>query len=223
AMLIAGQLCVVLRDWIRRRFGERREAARVWGAALAIAVLAGATHSMLRTRVWHDNDRLFHQAVIDSPSAYRAHYMVGAWAFENKRRREGETEYRKALNLFPYDPFLSFNMAEQYRLVGLCGAALPLYRWTFGLDAKFPLGHGMFAWCLLNEGHYAEARVRALDAIRVGADLKWMRRIIALADSARTGDSGRATAEEQMYVGVDGKKPQSVQKAAPPTNVHPRG
>jgi hypothetical protein len=223
AMLVLGQLLVASRDAIRARIGDRRELARAPIAVLAVVLLAGMVRSVERTKVWHDNDRLFHQAVIDSPSAYRAHYMLGAWAFENKRKREGETEFRKALNLFPYDPFLSFNMAEQYRVVGLCGPALPLYRWTYGLDAKFPLGHGVFAWCLLNEGHYAEARSRALDAIRVGADLKWMRRIIALADSARASDSGRAAAEEQMYVGADGKKPQSVQKAAPPTNVHPRG
>ena len=71
--------------------------------------------SIQRTTVWRDNDRLFHQAVIDAPRDYRAHFMLGAWNFEQKRKREGEAEYRKALALFPYDPFLSYDLAEQYR------------------------------------------------------------------------------------------------------------
>ena len=223
AMLVAGALCVLVRERVSARFGDGRGLPNLGRAALAVVLLAAVVRSVQRTTVWRDNDRLFHQAVIDSPSAYRAHYMLGAWDFENKRKREGETEYRKALNLFPYDPFLSYNMAEQYRLVGLCGPALPLYRWTHGLDPKFPLGHGAFAWCLLNEGHYDEAKVRALDAIRAGGDLKGMRRVIFLADSARAADARGVAAGGHATLPARGKVPESMQKAAAATNVHARG
>jgi hypothetical protein len=60
---------------------------RHWGS-FRLAIVAGMTKSVMRTRVWHDNDRLFRQAVIDSPRGYRAHYMLGAWNFENKRKRK---------------------------------------------------------------------------------------------------------------------------------------
>jgi hypothetical protein len=222
AMLIAGALCVIGRDWLVARLGERRDVSMAARALFLFVLVAAAWRSIQRTTVWRNNERLFHQAVIDSPAAYRAHYMLGAWAFDKLRKREGETEYRKALSLFPYDPFLSYNMAEQYRLAGLCGPAVPLYRWTMGLDPKFPLGHGAFAWCLLNEGHYDEARVRALDAIRVGGDVKWMRRIIFLADSASAAGRKAAANGDEPHGGAVGKLPGTMQKAAVVTNVHRR-
>lgn len=221
AMLVAGGLSVVLADWFRARLGERREIALVGRAVLALLLVGGAWRSIQRTPVWHDNERLFHQAVVDSPSAYRAHYMLGAWDFDNKRKRDGETEFRKALNLFPYDPFLSYNMAEQYRTVGLCGPAIPLYRWAHGLDPKFPLGHGALAWCLLNEGQFTEARARALDALRYGGEVRQMRRVIFLADSATAANRKRASTERHAEATSHGKLPESMQKTAAATNVHP--
>src|SRR5262249_8968304 len=151
AMLVVAAALVVASQRWRERLEQQRGLRLAVQAMGAIVVAAGLARSIARTTVWRENDRLFRQAVIHSPLAYRAHYMLGAWHFENKRKREGEAEYRKALSLFPYDPFLSYNMAEQYRQVGLCGPALPLFRWTFGLDPKFPLGRSAFAWCLLNE------------------------------------------------------------------------
>lgn len=223
AMLVIGALAVIASNWLRARFGERRDLPRLGWAALALVLLAGTARSIQRTTVWHDNDRLFHQTVVDSPLAYRAHYMLGAWDFENNRKREGEAEYHKALSLFPYDPFLSYNMAERYRTAGLCGPALPLYRWTHGLDPHFPLGHGAFAWCLLNEGHYAEARTRAFDAIRFGSDIRLMRRVIFLADSVTAADRTQTPMGAHAEAASRGKLPDSMQKAAENTNVHPRG
>ena len=223
AVLIAGELFVAGAAWARARVGESRAWTRAAALAAGLLIAAGCVRSARRTTVWHDNDRLFRQAVIDSPDAYRAHYMLGAWDFENKRKRDGEAEYRKALNLFPYDPFLSYNMAEQYRTVGLCGPALPLYRWTFNLDPRFPLGHGAFAWCLLNEGQYVEARARALDAIRVGADLTGMRRVIFLADSASAADERKASHAPAAFAGASGKVPGSMQKTPRTTHGSPNG
>jgi hypothetical protein len=220
ALVVVGALCVIARDWMRVRFGDRRDLWLLTRAAILLVAAAGAVRSMQRTTVWRNNDRLFHQAVIDSPAAYRAHYMLGAWAFENKRRREGETEYHKALSLFPYDPFLSYSMAEQYRFAGLCGPAVPLYRWTQGLDPKFPLGHGAFAWCLLNEGSYDEAKTRAFEAIREGGDVKGMRRVIFIADSATAADRKRALNGDERHAGTVGKLPETVQKAVVTPNVH---
>jgi hypothetical protein len=222
AMLIVGALAVIVRDWLRARLGERRDVTLAGRALLTALIGLAAVRSIQRTTVWRDNERLFHQAVVDSPGAYRAHYMLGAWAFENKRKREGETEYHKALSLFPYDPFLSYNMAEQYRAVGLCGPAIPLYRWTFGLDPSFPLGHSAFAWCLLNEGVYGEARSRALDAIRHGGDVKWMRRVIFIADSASAADRKHTASANELHDGAVGKLPETMQKAAVTPGVHPR-
>jgi protein O-mannosyl-transferase len=202
AVLVAGAVAVSIAERLPR---APRVVHAMVQAALGGLLAAGLAWSAWRTTFWHDNDRLFRQAVKDTPFAYRAHYMLGAWHFENGRLREGEAEYRRALKLFPYDPFLSYSLAEQYRRVGMCLPALPLYRWTFGLDTNFKYGRSAFAWCLLNEDLYDEARDQAFKAIAAGADERNMHRVIFVTDSmkARKRPSPVARAD------ANGKRPDS--------------
>ncbi|HEX3867925.1 MAG TPA: tetratricopeptide repeat protein [Gemmatimonadaceae bacterium] len=187
SVLIVGALAVIVANRLR----SRADQPQIWRAgqlAFAALLIAGAVKSARRSTVWRDNDTLFRRAVVDAPDSYRAHYMLGAWYFENKRKRDGEAEYRHALHLFPYDPYLSYNMAEQYRSVGLCDAAIPLYKWTQSLDPKFPLGHTSFASCLLEKGRFDEAKAMAFDAMRYGGDVRVLRRLVFLADSAKKAE-----------------------------------
>jgi hypothetical protein len=84
------------------------------------------------------------------------------------------------------------------------------------------LGHGVFAWCLLNEGQYEEARHQALEAIRAGGDLRAMRRIIFLADSSRVADqqTGLVSGDALAPVG-SGILPETVQESALKANARP--
>jgi len=193
AALIVGALAVIAANMVRARGADRPGVRGAAQAAFAGLLVLGAYRSEQRSTVWRDNDTLFRRAVIDAPLSYRAHYMLGAWHFENGRKRDGEVEYRKALHLFPYDPFLSYRMAEQYRHFGLCAPALPLYRWTRSLDPQFPLGRTAFAICLLDQGDYDEAKAAALEAMRHGGDIEFLRRLVFIADSAKSAD-GRAKA-----------------------------
>jgi hypothetical protein len=176
----------------------------VLAPAAAAALLAGIVHSARRTTVWHDNDRLFNQAIVDAPLAYRAHYMLGAWEFEHKRKRIGEREYRQALSLFPYDPFLSYNLAEQYRAVGMCEPAVPLYRWTQALDPRFRVSHSELAWCLLNLGDYRGARTAALRGMERGGIVRYLRTIIAVANRelAKEAEKKSASAPRKTHESV---------------------
>jgi hypothetical protein len=118
------------------------------------------------------------------------------------------------LALFPYDPALSYNMAEQYRLAGMCGPALPLYEWTHNLDPEFPRGYSAYAFCLLNQDRFDDAKAQALRAISKGADVRSMRRIIFIADSVQAASkdpAGRAVTVARATSNL----PDSVQKAAP--------
>lgn len=213
AMLVLGGTLVALANELRSRNRLTPAVLRASAALGAVLILVGAVRSWQRTTVWKDNNTLFHHAVIDAPMAYRAHYMLGAWDFENQQKRVGEAEYRKALALFPYDPFLSYNLAEQYRLSGMCGPALPLYEWTHKLDPNFPMGHSAYAWCLLNEDRFDDAKAEALVAIGAGANVRSMRRIIFVADSARLA-AAEATAHAGTRVRGASNLPDSVQKAA---------
>jgi hypothetical protein len=191
AMLIVGGLLTSIAPRLRARGQLSPRVVQLAGALLAIVLLTGAVRSSERTTVWRDNQTLFDHMIADAPQTYRAHYMLGAWNFEHKRLRIGEEEYKTALRLFPYDPYLSYNLAEQYRSLNLCGPALPLYQWTHTLDPNFPLGHAAYAWCLLNEDHYDEAKVQALAAIRRGGSLTLMHRILFIADSAKAAETHR--------------------------------
>ena len=213
AMLVVGAVAVYCADLLRARQPNGRWLLFAGIGVCASLVVAATLESVGRTRVWRNNETLFRQAVVDSPRGYRAHYMLGAWAFENKRQREGEAEYRKALALFPYDPFLSYNLAEQYRIAGSCSIALPFYRWTHELDPKLPLGHTMYAWCLMHEGQYAEGRAKAVEAMSFGGDARLLGRLIAIADSAIAAGAKEHDARSAASNSSPSKVPESVQKA----------
>jgi hypothetical protein len=224
AMLVVGGTAVAIGKWLEATSGEMAVArATRWGAfAVGVALIAGVARSATRTTVWRDNETLFAHMVIDAPNSYRAHYMYGAWSFEKNRLRLGEAEYKKALELFPYDPFLAYNLAEQYRAKGLCAPAIPLYRWSRGLDPKFPLGRIALTQCLMETGAFAEAKVAGLEAVRAGAAVRLAQQLIASADSAmaaqKAGVPGAASTDHSKRAFMSSKVPDSVQKTTP---IHP--
>lgn len=176
--------------------GVGRNARVVAVVAFVGILLAGSWRSVIRTTVWHDNERLFTQAIIDSPQSYRAHYMLGAWMFETGRKREGEHHYRRALALFPYDPFMAYNLATQYQTNGMCTAAIPLYEAAFSIAPTFHGGAGRqnLAVCLADTGQPAEAREQALTGMRLGgARLRDLRRIVQYSDSVMRAVPNGAT------------------------------
>ena len=189
AMLAIGALAAGLETQIAAmRSKDAIRTTRIAACAASVAILAaGCWRSITRTSVWHDNERLFTQAVVDAPQSYRAHYMLGAWMFETGRKIQGERSYRHALKLFPYDPFMSYNLAQQYQTSGMFKAAIPLYRWAFEIAPRFREGEGRenLALCYLYTNDPADAREQALMGMRYGgARLKDMRRIVQFADSS---------------------------------------
>jgi hypothetical protein len=218
AMLAMGALVPWLdaRVAALRSNGGIRNARIAAIASLAGILVAGSWRSITRTPVWHDNERLFSQAVIDAPQSYRAYYMLGAWMFETHRKKEGEHYYRHALALFPYDPFMSYNLALQYQMSDMYAAAIPLYRWAFAIAPRFREGEGRenLALCLVNTNQPALAREQAFIAMRYGgANLKELRRIVQHTDSLlreqppnarakRPGLSARKVLGASQFAGV---------------------
>ena len=213
AMIIVGAVAVYSADVARRR-QALRSFSMAAGAVCTLVLSAGLVRSVLRDRTWRDNETLFRQSVVDAPRAYRAHFMLGSWAFENHRPSEGERELRRALNLFPYDPFVAFAMAEQYRNAGRCPAAMPMYRWMLDMDKNFALGFTGYSICLLETGRYPEAKAMALDAMRYNGNMTDLRRIIALADSVMAKQASVGSVSPVAFTGSHSKLPDSVQKTA---------
>jgi len=225
AMLIVGGAALVVADRIRAS-SRAAEARAVAVAACVAALVAGMVRSMTRTPVWRDNDTLFAHAVLDAPNSYRTHYVLGSWYLEQKRKRLAEAEYRTALKLFPYDPYLAFGLAEEYRTSGMCGPALPLYKLAREVDPEFPIGRTQYALCLFDAGDYDGAKHYALEAVRSGGLLRGLHELIHDIDSARVAsrkiDSGGKLSMVALG-GARGKLPDTVQKSTPkPTGATPR-
>ena len=174
-----------------------RQWVRVSGAVLVGLVLfAGAARSAVRQLVWHDNDVLFSQTVVDAPNSYRAHQIFGAWLFARGFRGQGEEQMWQAIRLFPYDPIPPYLLAEEYRKKGACDLAIPLYRWSLATtDTAASFSLAPYGRCLMKTGQYDLARAQALRGISRGDEVKHYRRLLMQIDSARRASADPAKRE----------------------------
>ena len=164
---------------------ERRTRVALSGVAAVLLVL-GLGKSIVRQRVWHDNDILFDQTVRDAPLSYRAHLLRGRSLAVKKRLREAETELRHAIRIFPYDAGATVDVAEAYRRSGLCVPAVPLYEWSFAIDSTLRDGRLGYVYCLSVLGRWEDTRQQALVGMRYGFpwEGKYLRNAVFVADSA---------------------------------------
>ena len=164
---------------------ERRTRVALSGVAAVLLVL-GLGKSIVRQRVWHDNDILFDQTVRDAPLSYRAHLLRGRNLAVKKRLREAETELRHAIRIFPYDAGATVDVAEAYRRSGLCEPAVPLYEWSFAIDSTLRDGRLGYVYCLSVLGRWEDTRQQALVGMRYGFpwEGKYLRNAVFVADSA---------------------------------------
>ena len=216
AVLLVGAVAAAVAEGLR----DSGKPSRTWTVAGATAfgalVCLGAARSMTRTPVWRDNETLFKQSAIDAPDSYRVHFLLGALDIDKKRKREGEAELRLGIRLFPYDASAPLNLAEAYRQSGMCAAALPFYQWARAVAPESP-GRTEYAWCLLDQGQYAQSKHMAIEAIKDGGSVKLLHEIMAADDSAmkleRRKDAGGKTGVTEPGT-VPSKLPDTVQKAA---------
>lgn len=177
--------------WLYERV-EHSGAAQLAGAvALAAIVALGLVHSTNRNRVWRDNETLFTQSVEDAPTSYRAHHMLGQLYFERGDRARGERHLRRALELFPHDPVVAYNLAEEYRKAGWCKPAIPLYRSAFAIAPAMRKSQYGLAACQLEELDMEGARATAINTLNWGGDLKTGRDILAAANIGRDSLAAR--------------------------------
>lgn len=180
-VVLAGAVAAL---WIYETTERRGRIALV--ASCGVLLALGVGKSVVRQRVWHDNDALFDATVRDVPTSYRAHLLRGRNLALKKRLRESEAELRYAIRLFPYDAGATVDVAEAYRRAGLCTPALPLYEWSFAIDSTLPDGRMGYVHCLSVEGRWKDTRQQALEGMRYGfpREGKWFRFAVWVADSA---------------------------------------
>jgi hypothetical protein len=164
---------------------ERRQRTLVT-AATALLIVLGVGKSIVRQRVWQNNDILFDETVRDAPLSYRAHLLRGRNLAVKKRLREAEAELRHGIRLFPYDAGATVDVAEAYRRSGLCKPAIPLYEWSFAIDSTLRDGRLGYVYCLSVMERWQDTRQQALAGMRYGFpwEGKWLRNAVFVADSA---------------------------------------
>ena len=164
---------------------ERRGRVALVATASLLLVL-GLGKSIVRQRVWRNNDILFDATVRDAPTSYRAHLLRGRNLAVKKRLREAEAELRHAIKIFPYDAGATVDVAEGYRRAGMCEPAIPLYEWSFAIDSTLRDGRLGYVYCLSVAGRWNDTRQQALAGMRYGFpwEGKYLRNAVFVADSA---------------------------------------
>jgi hypothetical protein len=213
--------------WLYRR--ARTRSLRIAGLAALEAILAfAAWRSMERTRVWKDNDSLFMTTVVDAPYVYRSHFMLGAWRTFEKRRVEGEREYRLAIALYDKDPYVFYALGEDYRLWSMYQPAIVMFRRALEVDTTMFEARARLALSLAALGHWPEANREALATLREDThSAKAMLGIVRLAAVAAKR-SRAVVGADSGGVGMipssrndSGKVPQAVQTPLLPATTAP--
>ena len=82
----------------------RAPARLPYGLAFAVVVAAGATRSVWRIPVWHDNVAFAQSIRRDSPASYQGHMAAAGILLERRRPDLALTAARLAIATFPLDP-----------------------------------------------------------------------------------------------------------------------
>jgi protein O-mannosyl-transferase len=181
AMLALGDATV----WLVARLRERGpRAVRLGAGATGLVLIAGAWKSASRQPVWRSNETLFRQTVLDAPLSYRAHQAWGGLLFERHHRAEGEREYRTALALYQHDSDVFVELADEYRIAGICQPAVPLYRQALELFPQRDDARVGLTACYLRLADWGRARSEAIIGLGGGRSLAVYRRLRGIADSA---------------------------------------
>lgn len=171
-------------EWLRTQ--ERPQLRRVAAAALGLLLVLGTARSIDRQRVWKNNDVFFDQLVRDQPNGYRAHFLRGRQVGSHTELRQTEMEYKRAIQLFPYDVSMTLVIASDYHRAGLCGPAVALLRWSYSVLEYTQDGRFQYVECLARLGRWQESREAALDGLRWvdSRQSRGLRRQVSSADSA---------------------------------------
>ncbi len=171
--MVAVGACV---PWIYKRITIPPLRVAIAGAFILAASL-GVWRSHNRSQVWKDNETLFTAGVQDSPNVYRAHYVLGAWRFQQKRKVQGEQLLMRAIELYDRDPYVFMGMGQEYLNFGMNRSSVPYFRRVLVIDSTFVEARAALAVALTLLGEYDEAEVQARRALREhtrsGAAMRW--------------------------------------------------
>lgn len=159
---------------------------------LACLLIAGTWRSLERARVWHDNETLFAQSVVDEPLSYAAHFGLAGILFDSHHYATAEREIRLALRQYDADPRVWQDLASAYEQAGHCEPAIPLAREAIVLQPHFVEAKLLIAKCLNLARDYPALRSLAIQGVADGYQPGIFRQVLFTADSGlRATSAGR--------------------------------
>jgi Tfp pilus assembly protein PilF len=81
---------------------------------LIFAIVAGAMMSHRQAMRWHDSQSLFGYTLTVNPQSLLSHNIFGYLAARAGRDEQAETEYKKALQVWPEDAVIHFDLGNLY-------------------------------------------------------------------------------------------------------------
>jgi protein O-mannosyl-transferase len=155
-VLAAGELA----EYVRLHATASRR--RLAMGALGLLLVAGVARSIDRQRVWKNNDAFFVALMKDAPNGYRAHFVFGRHLEYKLRFSQSESEYRKAIKIFPFDAGMTMFLADLYTRSDRCEPAVALFALTYGVQPDLGTGRYEYVYCLTRLGRWSDARREAL-------------------------------------------------------------
>ena len=171
AMVLVGALVdrVLVRTSGGRTSPMGSKRALMLAAFVGPLLVAGLWRSADRQGVWRSNATLFAQAPLDAPLSYRAHDVYAGLLFDQGDRARGEHEARVGLALYPHDPLLYRDLAQEYMRAGLCPAAMPLLRRSIVEQGSMETdAHLLLGECLLALRDPVSARREIVRGVAAG-------------------------------------------------------
>ena len=180
AMLALGALA----SWVIPRLPRLRAARLGAAGALAIVLTLGVSRSAERQRSWRNSDTVFTTLAADAPLNFKSHYTYGGRLFEQRRAKDAEKEWQKAIALMPEYHGVYVDLAHKYREAHICRAAIPNYQKGLALEPALPLARVGLVACYLELAQFHRARSESRSAIADGFYRRAFEYMIEKADSA---------------------------------------
>lgn len=151
-------------------WGSSRAAAwpalyRAWAVSLLLsAVIFGAIHSAVRTRVWTDNPTLFSTLAVEAPTNFRGQMALAGYNSSGGRWAVADSLYRVAVSLYPEHAMARLSYVKDLQGHGEFGAALVQARHALETEPDNPAALVSEALSLLHFQRFREARSRLVAA-----------------------------------------------------------
>jgi protein O-mannosyl-transferase len=135
-------------------------------ALLGMVLVLGATRSIARAPVWHDDETLYQAVKRDAPQSYRTLWFEGKDEFQAGHWGSGERLLRAAIAAAPEVVGPRYDLATFYWRAGLSAAAAEQLRQATMINEGFAPAWALLPRVLFAAGDTAGAKTAAREALR---------------------------------------------------------